>query len=139
MEFLHHPLSNLGAFYFSLSSFLKMKLHAVDDLLKLIDADRPLLAGLFQAIQDLEAIERLSPPVLLHDQRKGILRSLTGRKSFMTAETLPSPPNRIFLFSQSGIDHFAFGMAAKGTLHIFECWNWNMESDFISTLYFPPS
>ncbi len=76
-----------------------MKLHAVDDLLKLIDADRPLLAGLFQAISNLEATERLSPPVLLHDQRKGILRSLTGREPFMTTETLPPATDRLLILA----------------------------------------
>jgi hypothetical protein len=117
MEFLHHLLPDLSALYFSFSSFLEMQLDAVDDFLDQIDTNGPLLAGFFQAVKDFKAIESFSPPILLHDQWKGILCPLTGSKSLMAAETLPPSPNGVLILSQSGIDHFTLGMITKRTFH----------------------
>jgi hypothetical protein len=84
-KFLHHSLPDLRAFYFSLSSFLKMEFDAIDNFFDQIDTDRPFFTGFFQAIEDFKAIERLPSPVLLHHQWEGIFGSLAGGKSLMTA------------------------------------------------------
>jgi hypothetical protein len=119
VEFLHHPLADLRALYFSFSLFLKMELDPTDDLFNHVDADRPLLASFLQPVEDFKAIERLSPPILLHDQWKSILCPLAGGKSFMAAETFPSASDGIFILSQSGIDDFTLGMITKRTFHFF--------------------
>ena len=94
-----------------------MEFDAVDDLFNQIDTNGPLLTGFFQTVKDFKTIENLSPPILLHDQGKSILCPLARRKSFMAAETLPSPPNGVFLLTQTGIDHFTLGMIAERTFH----------------------
>jgi hypothetical protein len=94
-----------------------MEFEAINDLFNHVDTDGPLLAGFFQSVEDFKAIKRLSSPVLLHDQWKGILCPLAGGKSFMAAETFPSPPNGVFIFSQAGIDHFTLRMITKRAFH----------------------
>ena len=122
VEFLHHPLPNLSALDFPLSSLLEMEFDAIDNLFDHVNTDWPLFAGLFQAVEDFKAVERFSPAVPLHDQRKGILRPLAGGKSFMAAEAFPSPSNGVFVFSQPGIDHLTFEMTAKRALHLIRLW-----------------
>jgi len=142
MKFVHDLLPNLRALDFSLSSLLKMELEAVHNLLKFINTNRPFLTGSLEAIEDFEAIERFSPPVLLHHQGKGILSPFACGKSFMAAETLSPPPNRIFFLSQSGIDHLTLGMIAEWTFHFLNVVSGMWKVDFyigslLSTLY-PP-
>jgi hypothetical protein len=94
-----------------------MELDTIDDLFNHVDTNGSLLTGFFQTVEDLKAIKNFSPPVFLHDQRKGILCPLAGGKSFMAAETFPSPPNSVFILSQSGINYFTFGMITERTFH----------------------
>src|SRR4030042_1569738 len=113
MEFLHYPLPDLSAFDFSFSSLLEMEFDAIDNLFNHVNTDGPLLAGLFQAVEDLKAIKRFSSAIPLHDQWKGILCPLAGGKSFMAAETFPPSSDAVFIFSQPGIDHFTLEVIAK--------------------------
>jgi hypothetical protein len=118
MEFLHHSLTNLGTLYLSFAFFLKRKLNTVDNLLNQVDTDRPFFAGFFETIEDFEAIEYLSSPVFLDHQRKGILCPLAGSKSFLAAKTFPSPPNRLLIFTEAGIDNFTLRVITKRAFHM---------------------
>jgi hypothetical protein len=95
-----------------------MEFDAIDNLFNHVNTDGPLLAGLFQAVKDLKAIKRFSSVIPLHDQWKGILCPLAGGKSFMAAETFPSSSNAVFIFSQSGINHFTLEMITKRAFHM---------------------
>ena len=94
-----------------------MQLDAVHDLFDHVDADRPLLTGSSQAIENLETVEGLSSSILLHNQGEGVLCPLARGKPFMAAEALPSTPNGVLVLSQAGVDDFTLGMATKGTFH----------------------
>ena len=117
MEFVHHLLPDFRAPHLSLPSLLKMELDAVYDLLNQVDADRPLLAGPLETIEDLNAIESLSSPILLDDQRQGILCPLAGRKSLLATQTFPPPADRLFILAKAGIDHFTLRVTAERTFH----------------------
>jgi hypothetical protein len=97
-----------------------MELDAVDDLLDQVDTDRPFLTCLFQAVEYFKTVESFSPPIFLHHQRKGILCSLARRKSFMAPEAFSPSSNGILILSQTGIDHFTFGMITERAFHNFK-------------------
>ena len=117
VEFLHHSLPDFGTLHLSIPFFLKIKLDAVDNLLNHVDADRPLFAGLFQAIEDFDAIESLSSSILFDHQWKGILGPLACGKSLLTTETLPPPPNGLLILPEAGIDDFTLRVTAKRAFH----------------------
>ena len=94
-----------------------MEFDAIHDFFDHVDADRPLLAGLLQAVEDFKAIEGFSSSVFFDDQWEGILCPLAGRESFMAAETLSPSSDGVFIFSQSRINHFTLGMATERTFH----------------------
>jgi len=101
MEFVHHLVANFRTLDLPLPLLLEIDLDAVDDLLNEIDTDGPLLAGLFQTIEDFEAVEDLSPPVLLDHHGKGFLCSLAGGKSLLTAEAFPPSPNGLLILAKA--------------------------------------
>ena len=118
MEFLHHFLPDLRASDLPLAFFLEIGLDPVDALLNDIDADGPLFAGLFQAIEDFNPVEGFSPSVFFNDQGKRILRPLACGKTLLTFEAFPPPPDRLFVFAQTGVNNLAFGMIAEGAFHL---------------------
>ena len=96
-----------------------MLLDSIDDLLNNVHTDRSLFTGLFQAIEDFEAIEELPPSVFLNHHGKGFLCPLTGRKSLLTAKAFPPSSNRFLVLAEARVHHFAFRMIAEGTFHGF--------------------
>jgi hypothetical protein len=74
-----------------------MELDAVDNFFNQIDTNGPFLAGFFQSVKDFQAIEDFSPPVLFHNQWKGILCPLARCKSLAAPETLSSPADGVFI------------------------------------------
>jgi hypothetical protein len=117
MELFHDPFPDLRALYFPLTPILAMELDTVDDLLDHGDADRSLLAGLLQAVEDLDTVEGFSSPVLLDHEGEVILWTLTGGESFLAAEAFSSSANHVFLFAETGIDNLCFGMIAERAFH----------------------
>ena len=95
-----------------------MELDPVDNLLKDIDADGPLLARLLQAIKDFEPVEGLPAAVLLNHRRKSVLGPFARGKPLLAAQAFPPPPDRLLILSNAGIDHLTLRMAAKWTLHL---------------------
>ena len=69
MEFFHHLFADLRTPDLPLPLLLEMEFDTVDDLLNDVDADRPLLAGLLQTVEDLETIERFSSSILFDRPR----------------------------------------------------------------------
>jgi hypothetical protein len=94
-----------------------MELDMVDDLLDHINTDRPLLTGLFQAVEDLETVEGFSSPVLLDHEGEVILWTLTGGKSFLATEAFPSSADHVLLFAEAGIDDFCLSVIAERAFH----------------------
>ncbi len=117
MQFFHHLLSDLGAFDLPLPPLLEIRFDSVHALLDDIDADRPLFAGLLQAIEDFHPIEGFSATILFNDQRKGIFGPLTGGESFLAFEAFPPAPDRLLVFGQTGINNLALWMMAEGAFH----------------------
>ena len=61
MEFVHDLVPNFRTLDLPLPFFLKVLLDSIDDLLNNVHTDRSLFTGLFQAIEDFDAIvERIA-------------------------------------------------------------------------------
>ncbi len=118
MKFLHHLFPDLRAPDFPVPFLLKVELDAIDDLLDDIDADGPLLASRFQAIEDLNAIKRFSPSIFFDDCRQSLLGPLSRRKTPLAAETFPTSADGIFVLTLPRVNDFAFGVATERTLHL---------------------
>ena len=117
MELRHDLLSDLGTPHFPLSPLLEIELNPVDDLLNLINADRPLLTGFFQAIKNFETVEGLPPSILLDNEGKGILGSFTCGEPLLASQAFSPSADGILLLAKAGIDHFAFSLITKRALH----------------------
>ena len=117
MKLFHNLLAYLRTLDLLLPLLLEVEFDAIDDLLDKVNADRPLLAGPSEAIEDLEAIEGLPPSVLLDDQGKIILWPLARGKTLLAAETFPSPADGLLVSAQAGVDHFALGVITERTFH----------------------
>ena len=118
VEFLHHLFTDLRTPDLPLRLFLEIEFDTVGDLFDDIDADRPLLAGFLQTIEDLGTIEGLSPPIFFDDRRQGILCPLTRSKSLLATEAFPPSPDRLLVLAFAGIDDFALRMITERTFHV---------------------
>ena len=78
---------------------------------------RPLGAGLSQAAQDLRAVERLAPAVLLDHQRQHLVDALVGREAPAAADALAAAPDDLVVVGRSGVDDLVFDRGAEGAAH----------------------
>src|SRR4029078_6520815 len=93
MQFLHQLLAHDPAFNLRLAHLLNALLDPVGHGLDGRRADRPLLAGFFQSLQNFRPIKRFPPSVFLDHDRKDFLHTLIGGISALAAQAFTAAAN----------------------------------------------
>lgn len=117
VQLLHDFFADDPTFNFTFAHLLDPLLDAIRDVLDRGRADGSFLAGFLEAGQDFRAVERLAPPVFLHDYRENFFNPLVGRIAAFTAETLAAPSNDLAFLGHTRVHHLVFELVAERTFH----------------------
>src|ERR1017187_5534476 len=93
------------------------RLDFVADDLERLRLDRALFAGLHQPAEQLVAVERLAPAVLLHDEKRDLLDGLVRREPALAGVALPPPANHRTFAALARVDDTVVTHAAIGAAH----------------------
>src|SRR5262249_30508522 len=116
-QLLHHEAADLGGGDFLFGALLQSCLDAVGDALQSSHADRPLLAPLQQARNQLLPVEPLTGAVFLDHHVRALLDPFVAGEALAAAETLTPTADHFPFFRLAGIDHLVAEVRAVGTLH----------------------
>src|SRR5690606_26482504 len=113
----HHLFSDDAGWHFPLTRGAQMALDAIDRLVHLLDADRPLLERLQQTGVQLAFIEGLAVAVLLDDPGHHQFRRLVGGEALGTGDALAPTPDLIAFGDQPGVDYLGVQRATEWAVH----------------------
>ncbi len=118
MELAHERFADHRADDFFLATLLQRPFDAVGDRFDGVNADRPLLAGALETIDDLDPVIALAPAILLDHQRHHLLDPLVGGETPGAALALAPAAHHVAVPTQARIDHSILDLMAKGTFHV---------------------
>src|SRR5690606_9488765 len=90
-------------------------LHLLGEHLQLVLGDRPALAGLARAADDLVAAERLGRAGALDDRQRG---GLDRAEAPAALRALTAPPDDGALLLDAAVDHAGVGVTAERAVHL---------------------
>src|SRR5436190_10604815 len=121
LQLFHHERADVGRRHLPLGPILQRRLDAVGDAFEHRHADRPLLARLQQAADQLLALEPLAGAVLLHDHVRDFVDPFVAREAFAAFEALASPADDLAFLGLARVDDFVAQVSAVRALHAVGC------------------
>src|SRR5450830_1322301 len=117
LELLHDLGAELHGRHLARLSRRESRLDLVADGLERLRLDGTLLTGFHEAAEQLVAVERLAPAVLLHDEKGDLLDGLVGREAALAGVALPPPADRRSFAALARVDDAVVSRAAVRAAH----------------------
>ena len=114
---LHQELADLVGRHLAVGALLDHGLDPVDDRLERLHRDRPLLAGLEQALHHLLAVEALAPAVLLDHEVRDLVDALVGGEALAAVEALAAAADDVAFLALARVDDLVLEVGAERALH----------------------
>lgn len=118
MQLMHRELTDLSGGHFPVVFALEVTLDIVDELFNALYAEGPLLAGHHDALNELLALERLAPAVLLYDHEGHALDILIRRESPLALQALAPPPDARSVLRSARVDNAVIPISAVWASHV---------------------
>ena len=117
-EALHDQLPDAGGADLPPQLVLELLLDLVGGPLQQGEGDRPLLAGLEHAAQELAPVKGLPGAALLDDHQGEHLHGLVGGEAILAFQALPPPADAGAVVGGAGVDDLAVQGGAEWAFHI---------------------
>src|SRR5436309_10446167 len=117
MRFSHDLYTDLPALNFIHAHLLDSLFYPIRARLDGRDTDRPLLARLLEASQNLRPIERLPPPILLHHHGETLFDPLIRGVPALAREAFAAAADDLALLAHPRIHDFILDLVAERAFH----------------------
>src|SRR3989338_3770974 len=118
VEPAHHPLPDLPRGDLAVEVLRQLSFQLIHQVLKLVHADRTLLAGFQEPGEQLMAVERLPPPVLLDDHERLFFDVLIGGEALAAFQALAPSSDGNAIGAGARVHDLVFIVAAERALHL---------------------
>lgn len=117
LELFHRVFPHPERRDLAIQGILEGCLNIVHRFFQRLNGYRPLFTGAKHPVKQLLTIKRFPRFILFDNDNRQAFDNFVGGKAFGAFQTFPPPTDPAAFIGRPGIDHFAFGITAKRTLH----------------------